>query len=265
MDEILPFILYILIGTSSGLLAGLLGISGGVITVPCLFFIFRMLDFPGDVMMQTAIGTSLAAMCFNALSSTWAHARRQMVRWEVFFKMLLGIIFGSLLGAFAADVFSSVFLEMFFGLFAALLGLHFLHPYLPQLHKAKPAGSALLNLYGLGIAFLSNILGIGGGIITVPTLIHHKIPEKQAIATSAATGFVITLLGAIFYLQLGPSHTPVPHSVGYLYLPAFIAVGLSSFVMAPFGAVLTERASPALLRRIFGGVLFLTGISMLIF
>lgn len=265
MDAIFPFLLYILIGAASGVLAGLVGVSGGVITVPCLFFAFRMLDFPDDVSMHTAIGTSLAAMCFNGLSSTWAHAKRKMVRWDIFFAMLVGMILGSVCGAFAADNFSTVFLEMFFGLFACLLGLHFLRPYLLEVRKAKSAGRTLLNLYGFGIAFISNILGIGGGIITVPTLIHHKIPEKQAIATSAATGFVITLLGAVFYLGLGVRHTPIPDSLGYLYLPAFFAVGLASFAMAPYGAALTHRASPALLRRIFGGVLFLTGITMLIF
>jgi len=262
---ILPFFLYILVGGISGILAGLLGISGGVITVPCLYFIFRFMDFPIELSMQTAIGTSLAAMCFNALSSTWAHAKRGMVKWDIFAAMLPGMILGSVFGAFAADNFSSVFLEMFFGLFACLLGLHFLHPYLPEMHKAKAIKRRILSLYGLGIAFLSNILGIGGGIITVPTLVHHKIPEKQAIATSAATGFVITFLGALFYLNFGEEHTAIPHSVGYLYLPAFIAVGLSSFVLAPLGATLSHHASPALLKRVFGAVLFVTGLTMLIF
>ncbi|MFI5334495.1 MAG: TSUP family transporter, partial [Chlamydiales bacterium] len=117
---------------------------------------------------------------------------------------------------------------------------------------------------GCGIAYLSNILGIGGGIITVPTLLHYKIPEKQAIATSAATGFVITLLGAFFYLDLGTRHLEIPYSIGYLYFPAFIVVGLISFVLAPYGARLAYIIPPAILRKVFGGVLFCTGILMLI-
>ena len=170
---ILAIILYAILGSISGLLAGLLGISGGVVTVPCLFFIFRLLDFPLAFSMQVAIGTSLAAMVFNAFSSTWAHSRKKGVVWDLFKGMLLGIILSSLLGAYFGDLLSSLLLELLFGIFACLLGIQFLHPFfLLKASRQKTPNKVRLSLYGLTIAFISNILGIGGGVITVPTLLY---------------------------------------------------------------------------------------------
>ncbi|MBI2743247.1 MAG: sulfite exporter TauE/SafE family protein [Chlamydiales bacterium] len=263
---LVALLLYALIGTTAGLFAGLLGISGGVITVPCLFFIFRFLDFPQAFSMHLAIGTSLAAMFFNGVSSTLAHKKRNGVVWEIFKGMLPGIVLGSLIGAFFADRLSSVILEMIFGLFACLLGIHFLRPFFnPKAHQQKAPGKSRLGLYGLLISFISNILGIGGGIITVPTLLHHQVPEKKAIGTSAATGMVVSLFGAIFYLYYGLDAISFPYSVGYLYLPAFIIISVTSSITAIYGAFLTSRLSPAHLRRIFGIALIAIGIIMLLF
>ena len=261
---ILAIILYAIIGSTAGLFAGLLGISGGVITVPCLFFIFRFLDFPQAFCMQMAIGTSLAAMVFNTLSSTWAHSKRKVVVWDIFKGMLLGIILGSLLGAYFGDRLSSVFLAMIFGLFACLLGINFLYPYFTLTsRKKKNPGAVRLTLYGVFIAFISNILGIGGGIITVPILLHHQIPERRAIGTSAATGFVITFFGALSYLYFGYGELSLPYTFGFIYLPAFLTIGLTSSISAVYGAFLTQRLSPPLLRRIFGLALLAVGLVML--
>ncbi len=260
---ILAIILYAILGSISGLLAGLLGISGGVVTVPCLFFIFRLLDFPLAFSMQVAIGTSLAAMVFNTFSSTLAHSKKKAILWDLFKGMLPGIILGSLLGAYFGDLLSSLFLELLFGIFACLLGIQFLHPFfLLKASRQKTPNKAKLSLYGLTIAFISNILGIGGGVITVPTLLYHHIPERRAIGTSAATGFVITFFGALFYLYFGLGEVAAPHTIGFIYLPAFIVIGITSSISAVYGAFLTQKLSPPLLRRLFGVVLILVGLVM---
>lgn len=263
----LGIVLYALIGTTAGLFAGLLGISGGVITVPCLFFIFRFLDFPQAFAMQLAIGTSLASMVFNGLSSTLSHSKRKSVGWDLFKAMLPGIVFGSLIGAYFGDRLSSTILEMVFGLFACILGLHFLRPFFnPKAHRTLPPGKTKLGAYGLLISFISNILGIGGGIITVPVLLHHQIPEKRAIGTSAATGLIISLFGALFYLYYG-ADAPIAsaYTIGYLYLPAFLVISVTSSLTAIYGASLTARLSPAVLKRIFGFALMAIGLIMLLF
>ena len=120
------------------------------------------------------------------------------------------------------------------------------------------------NLYGLVIAFISNILGIGGGIITVPTLLYHHTPERRAIGTSAATGGVITLLGALSYLYFGLKETSsLPSTVGFIYVPAFLIVAITSSITAPYGALLTQRLPSLLLHRLLGIALIVTGLVML--
>ncbi len=261
---ILAFLLYLLIGSFSGLLAGLLGISGGVFTVPCLFFLFRYLDFPSQYVMHMAIGTSLASMVFNALASTIAHARKKNVLWDLFKQLLPGIIIGSFIGGVTAEHLSTSILETIFAVFISVLGFHFIKPFFHADKKAVWPGKGLLGIYGVVIAFLANILGIGGGTMTVPILLHHQIPERKAIATAAATGFVITFFGALSYMAFGAEDVKVPLAFGYLYLPAFLIVSFSSLFTVGYGADLTDRLSPLQLRRIFGSLLIIVGLLMLV-
>jgi uncharacterized membrane protein YfcA len=255
---------YALLGIVAGLLSGLLGIGGGVVTVPCLVLIFGLLKFPPDSIMHMAIGTSLAAMVFNTISSTWAHNRRGAVLWDVVIRMMPGIVVGSILGALVAHLLSGDILEIAFGLFAICLGIYLLRPY--HLHEGdhRLPGTVALSGVGCGLGWISNILGIGGGIITVPILVAYRVPEKKAIATSAATSFSISLLGALSYLYFGLKHASVKESIGYLYLPAFIVISIATFLAAPYGAKLTHILSPPLLRRIFAGALILTGLVMVL-
>ncbi|MES2345458.1 MAG: sulfite exporter TauE/SafE family protein [Chlamydiota bacterium] len=262
---VIELIAYVFIGTIAGLLAGLLGISGGVVTVPLLFLVFSLLDFPKSYVMHLAIGTSLAAMVFNTLSATWMHNKNKVVLWKVVKRMSWGLIFGSALGALTAQELSSVFLELSFGLFACCLGLYMLRGIKPHEGDHPLPSPLLLNCIGLGVSFLSNILGIGGGIITVPTLMAFKIHEKKAIGTSSATSVIVTFLGALSYMLVGLHHHAAINneSIGYLYLPAFIAISITTFFAAPFGAKLTHILPSKTLRRIFAAALFATGLFMI--
>jgi uncharacterized membrane protein YfcA len=256
---------YAFIGVIAGLLAGLLGISGGIVTVPLLLLVFTLFDFPQAYVMHLAIGTSLAAMVFNALSAAWMHNRKDAVIWKVVKRMAFGLVLGSILGAIVARFLSAVFLELAFGLFACCLGLYMLRGRKPHEGDHPLPGPLALNCIGTGVSFLSNILGIGGGVITVPALMEFRIHEKKAIGTSSATSVIVTFLGALSYMLLGlRRHVAVnDEAIGYLYLPAFIVISITTFLAAPFGAKLTHTLHPKLLRRIFAAALFATGLSMI--
>lgn len=262
---IFELIAYTGIGLLAGFLAGLLGISGGIVTVPLLLLIFTWIDFPQAYVMHMAIGTSLAAMVFNTLSATWMHHRKKAVLWKVVQRMTFGIAIGSFLGAMVAHLLSGVVLEVAFGIFACCLGLYMLRGVKLQEGMHPLPGSFVLNSIGTGIGFLANILGIGGGIVTVPILMAFKINEKKAIATSSATSVLITFLGAVFYIFLGVSQKVSIHhkSIGYLYFPAFIMISVATFFAAPFGAKLTHDLPSKRLRRIFATVLFAVGLIMI--
>jgi uncharacterized protein len=257
-------IIFALIGVIAGLLAGLLGISGGVVTIPLLVLVFTYLGFPEICMTQLAMGTSLAAMTFNAFSSTWAHHKKRNVFWDVVRSMSPGIVVGSILGAFIARQIDSTTLRLIFGIFEMLLGLYFLIPV--KLHEGdhRLPGRWPLSWIGMGIGSLSSILGIGGGVVTVPTLMAFHVKPKKAVATSAATGLLISTIGASAYLLFGLSQDcGVQYSVGYLYLPAFIAISVSSFFAAPYGAKLAHILHPNWLRRIFAISLVIAGLLMI--
>src|SRR5262245_7477923 len=122
---ILTLIAYAVVGAAAGILGGLLGIGGGVITVPCLYYIFYLIGYPHQYLMLLAIGTSLAAMVFNTASSTWAHHGRGFVLWDVFRKMTPGLILGSIIGALTAKYLPETILEIIFGVFLCILAVNF--------------------------------------------------------------------------------------------------------------------------------------------
>lgn len=261
--EFFAYAAFILIGILAGLSAGLLGISGGLVTVPLLALVFHFMGFPQAFLMQMAIGTSLAAMVFTGIASSWAHHLKGAVLWDVIKPMLLGLFFGSVLGALIAHLLSSVLLELFFGVVAIIIGIYFYRDRFKFHPEIKRVPKWYFTLWGFGIAFISNILGIGGGIITVPILISHHYPEKKAIGTSAASSMMISFLGALAYLYFGMHQITFPGSIGYLFLPAFIGVSIASMIAAPFGVKLAHSLPENRLKKIFGVFLIIVGLRMI--
>lgn len=257
-------IAYAIVGTGAGILGGLLGITGGFVAIPCLLLIFHFIGLPTGYLMQLAVGTSLASMTFNALASTWAHHLRGNVMWSVVKKMSAGVVIGCLIGAILGAIVSSILVEMIFGLFAILMGIHYYRQ--KQLFKKNPAipSTMKLNGIGLGIGMISTFVGIGGGPITMPMFSRYRISTGKAVGTSLALGFIISLFGAIAYLIVGLGETIYADTIGYIYIPAFIVLSITSFFAAPYGARLTTRLSPTKFKRIFGIALILVGIGMLL-
>ncbi|HEY2810275.1 MAG TPA: sulfite exporter TauE/SafE family protein [Rhabdochlamydiaceae bacterium] len=258
-------IAYACVGILAGILGGLLGIGGGVVSVPMLYFIFRFLGYPQTYLMHLAIGTSLAAMIFNTFASTWAHNKHKNVLWDVFKKLAPGLFLGSIGGAFIAKWLSGIILEIFFGCFLCLLAFYFWKNHPEQEASHRLPRTSFLFLWSGSIGAISNILGIGGGTLIVPFLTAFKVAAKKAIGTSAACSFLITTIGAVSYLILGWGKVSIPEGdIGYVDIPAFLVIGIISFLTAPLGARWTREFSVERLRKIFAFVLFFTGVTMIV-
>jgi len=257
------FVLYALVGTTAGIAGGMLGIGGGTITVPALFIIFSMIGLPQAYLMHLSIGTSLASMVINTFSATKAHHAKGSVKWDTVKRMLPGVVMGSLLGGLTAHYLSGIILEIIFGLFALALGLHYLRPLKPHGDEGKLPGFPLIDLCSGFIAWISNILGIGGGVLTVPYLNAYRVPEKKAIGTSVAVSFFISLLGALFYLFFGLSDVGFGIAFGYIYVPAFIILSCSSYVAAPYGVKLAHYLPSKTLRKCFAFTMMIVGLLMI--
>ena len=261
---LLLLLIYSVIGAIAGLLAGLLGLSGGIITIPLLLWTFTALDFQQENLMQLVIGTSLASMAFNALSSTWAHNAQGTVLWKVVRKFLPGLLFRLLARSAYGSLPPDEVLQTTFGIFGCLLALSFFRKVKPHTGEHHLPGTVPLGFIGLGIGAISSILGIGGGVISVPTLMAFKVSFPKAVGTSAATGLFISVIGAISYLLFGMGQTSYPDSIGYVYFPAFIMISITSVLTAPFGAKLTQVIPVTTSRRIFAVALFAVGLRMML-
>lgn len=261
----LSLFLYAFIGIGAGFLAGLLGMSGGIVTVPCLLLVFIMMKFPTVDIMQLAMGTSLAAMVFNAISATYSHHKEKEVDWKLVKALLPGLILGCVTGAFISYLLSTAVLKIIFGIFAVILGLYFFRQRaLPDVETQITPGTKILNATGFGISTLSNILGIGGGTMMVPLFVAFKMPMNSAVGSAAATGFIISLGGAISYLAFGFGETIYPHTLGFIYLPAFVVLSVTTFLSAPFGARMTHRIASDKLKKYFAICLIAAGIFMML-
>lgn len=261
---ILSLVLFALLGTFAGFLGGLLGIGGGLVVVPALIAFFQFQGLPSEHAMQVAVGTSLAAMTFTSFSSAGAHIRKKGVNWSLFWRLAPGTLVGTIFGSWTADMLPSLALKTIFGCLVLLLGIYFIC-YKPRESRESHHFRQKWLLYGAGlfIGWISSIMGIGGGIVTVPLLAAFHQPLRAAISTSAVIGSVIALVGAIAFVGFGFKEQAMDHAFGYVYVPAFLTIGLFAFLSAPLGAKMAYTWPVGLLSKFFGALLLCEGIFML--
>jgi uncharacterized membrane protein YfcA len=275
---------YLLTGAFAGFFAGLLGIGGGLIIVPVLYFIFSSQGYDQQHVMHMALATSLATIIITSISSTYAHNKKHAVLWKVVLLLAPGICLGAWFGAIFATYINTPFLKSFFGVFELFVAALMFNSArnqqnnetntIQQKNIIKPARAFF---GGNFIGFLSAIVGIGGGTLTVPFLNWHNINIKNAVASSAACGFPIAAIGTLSYIVSGWSLNLVPQIVnselnnilptltfGYLQLNAFLLIALSSFIFAPLGARASHKLSDISLKKVFSVFLFFLGLRMLL-
>ncbi len=260
-------IAYAVLGAFAGVMAGLLGVGGGLIIVPVLVMLWQADGLGGSQMVQLAIGTSLAVIVFTSLSSVRAHHQRGNVLWPVFWRLTPGILLGAGLGAMLASVMPQAALKMVFGVFELLVAAQMLlslRPSADAFAKRNLPGLPGMGLAGGVIGAVSALVGIGGGTLTVPFLDACKLRMQQAVGTSAACGLPIAVSGALSYVLLGWGNAQLPaNSTGFVYGPALVGIAITSVLFAPLGAALAHRLPTPVLKKIFAGFLVLLGIWML--
>jgi uncharacterized membrane protein YfcA len=255
---------YLLTGTIAGLMAGLLGVGGGLIIVPALATLFIYQGFTPDTIMHYAVGTSLATIIPTSISSLLAHHRRRSVDWLIVRRMTPSIVVGALGGARLAGYASSPGLSMFFGVFVLLVALQLAFAYQPAAHRPNP-GEAALGLAGVVIGLVSGLLGIGGGSLTVPFLLWNRVDIRLAVGTAATLGLPIAIAGTLGFIFSGLDVPAQPgYNSGFIYWPAVAAVALASVPAAPLGAWLAHYLPRATLQRVFALLLIIIGMKMML-
>jgi uncharacterized protein len=254
--------MYLAAGLLAGVLAGLLGVGGGLVIVPMLVFLFTRDAVHPDHIMHLALGTSLASIMFTSISSFMSHHRRGAVNWTIVRNITPGILAGTFFGAFVASRLSTEFLKAFFCLFLLSVATQMLFDKKPEASRQLPA---ILGMSGAGsfIGLVSALVGIGGGSLSVPFMIWCNIPLRQAVGTSAAIGFPIAVAGAMGYVLNSSGETGLPaYSLGYIYLPALLAIVCASVLTAPLGAGMAHALPVDKLKRLFALFLYLVAVRM---
>lgn len=260
-------IFFACLGMISGLLGGLIGIGGGPVIVPGLAFIFSfILKFPSQYVMHYAIASSLGAIFITITAAVFVHNREGDVRWQTTRDMVVFVVIGVTSGAFFATLIASKWLALSFALFVWLPIYKMLS--VKKLPQHKLEGNLVLKTVGpLGYfsGLMSGLLGIGGGIFTVPLLCYLGMPINKATGTSLSLGLFSTLAGTITFLLLEPKlSTHIPGSVGFVYLPALLCVGIPACIFSPIGVKLAKILPNQLIRKIFCVFLILVSIKMFV-
>ena len=252
------------VGAFAGVIAGLLGVGGGIIRVPAFFYVFTALGYGSDQLMQICLATSLATIIVTSMRSVASHNRKGAVDWDILKGWAPGIAVGAVLGVLLVASLRSTVLQGIFGGLALIVGLYlgFGRTHW-RLGAEMPKGLARAVLSPL-VGFLSVLMGIGGGSFGVPLMTLYGRPIHRAVATAAGFGLLIAVPSVIVFLfvEIAPDARP-PFTIGAVNLVAFGVVIAMTLITAPWGVRRAQAMDPRPLKRVFAVFLVIVALNML--
>jgi len=256
--------LLLVIGAFGGVLAGLLGVGGGIVLVPAFFYAFSALGYDSPQLMQLCLGTSLATIIVTSIRSGLAHHKKGAVDLTILKTWAPGIVIGAIIGVTVATSLRSNALQAIFGILAIIVGGYMAFGKDTwRIADAMPTGIMRAILSPV-LGFLSVLMGIGGGSFGVPVMSLYNVPIHRAVATAAGFGVIIAVPSVIgFLLADMPAEASPPLTIGAVNLVAFALVIAMTLITAPWGAALAHRMNAKPLKRLFGGFLILVALNML--
>jgi len=246
----------------AGFMAGLLGVGGGIIMVPALYYAFTVLDYDIITRMHLSVGTSLAIIIPTSIISTKTHMEYDAVDFKMVKSFGVLILLGVILGTFLAVNLGTPQLVLFFSIFAFIVGMFFIFLREKLVENPKKISNIIKNISGIIIGFISVPLGIGGGSLMVPFMRTFGYDIRKSIGTSAAVGFLISVSGAMTMIIGGEiiDNVKTPFSIGYINLLGFFVFVPVTMVMARIGAKVVYKINKKLLSKIFGTFLLIVSI-----
>lgn len=260
---LLPMIALLLaIGAFAGVIAGLLGVGGGIVLVPAFFYAFSHLGYGGPELMQVCLATSLATIIVTSARSVLAHNKKGAVDWDVLRAWWPFIAGGAFAGMLVASSLRSTTLQIIFGVLALIAGLYMAFGKAHwRLGQAMPLGPKRAGI-GTAVGFFSVLMGIGGGSFGVPVMTLYNMTIHRAVATAAGFGIIIAVPSVIGFLFVNIANPP-PLTLGAVNLPAFAVVIATTLLTAPLGVKLAHTMDPAPLKRVFAVFITLVALNML--
>jgi uncharacterized protein len=263
LSLLLPMVaLLAVIGAFAGVIAGLLGVGGGIILVPAFFYAFTYLGFGGPQLMQVCLATSLATIIVTSIRTVMSHNKKGAVDWAILRGWAPYIAAGSVVGVMTASSLKSATLQIIFGVVGFCVGLYLaLGKSHWRLGAEMPKGPRRLVAAPI-VGFLSVLMGIGGGSFGVPLMTLYNVPIHRAVATAAGFGVTIAVPSVLGFLFVSITDAP-PFTVGAVNLPAFGLIVAMTLITAPLGVRLAHAMDPKPLKRVFAIFITLVALNML--
>lgn len=251
-------------GTVAGILAGLLGVGGGIVIVPVLFWVLHAFDIAPEHASHLAVATSLATIIPTSISSMRSHARRGTVERDLLRLWGPVVFVGALIGGGLAKFVSGDSLRAIFGVVGLLVAVNMALPKTLVVSDALPVSKWINRLIAGIIGIISALMGIGGGTLSVPTLSAFSFPAHRAVGTASALGLLIAVPGVAGFIYAGLEVEGLPPgSLGYVSLPAALIIAPISYLFAPLGTRFAHALDARNLKRVFAVFLAITAVRML--
>ena len=263
INEIINLLFVLSLAASvAGFMAGLLGVGGGIIIVPALYYAFTVLDFDIATRMHLSVGTSLAIIIPTSIISTKTHMEYDAVDFKLIKSFGIFILFGVIGGTFLAVNLKTPAFVLFFSIMAFIVGLFFIFFREKLLKNPKMISDSAKNISGVIIGFISVLLGIGGGSLMVPFMRTFGYDIRRSIGTAAGVGFLIAVFGTITMITGGKivDNINTPYSFGYVNLLGFLVFVPVTMLMARIGAKAVYKIDKNILSKIFGIFLIIVSI-----
>lgn len=263
ISALLPMVaLLFVIGGFAGVVAGLLGVGGGIVLVPAFFYAFSHLGYEGPKLMQICVATSLATIVVTSPRSVASHHKKNAVDWQMLRDWAPFIVGGALAGTLVAALVKSVVLQVVFGVLAGIAGIYMAFGKPGWRLGAALPGQPARGIMASVLAFCSAMMGIGGGTFGVPLMSLYSVPIHRAVATAAGLGVLIAVPSVLGFLFVPIENAP-PFTVGAVNVPAFLVVIGSTMLTTPWGVKLAHAMDPKPLKRAFALFITLVALNML--
>lgn len=258
----MEIISFVLLGIVAGFFAGLLGVGGGIITVPVMtLLLLPLFDLPAENMMHIAVASSLAAIIPTSIMSAYGHHRQGGIIWSIAYKLTPGLLLGAGLGAYLVSRIDTSSLQFSLAFFLFIVSLYMF--FSPQFWiKSARDKIRIFALWSLPIGLFSSMMGVGGGTMTVPFLLWRGLDIRKAIGISAYCGLPIAFASSVCFYFIQQS-AEGQSAVNFLYLPAVVGISLGSLFFAPIGANFTHKYSMMVIKRTFSVVLMIASLQLL--
>lgn len=248
-------------GVGAGLLAGLVGIGGGIVVVPVVYYGLLSSGATPDEAVHVAVATSLASILPAAVVSFLGHRRTGNTDFAFLRDWGPGIVIGVVVAQFAAPHVRGVFMTATFAMMCLLFAVRFAFPQRFRPIAEQPPGGRFRHMAGAVIGIISGFAGIGGGILTNIVMTLSGLPMHRSIGRAAAAGIVVSVPATLAAALASKSHHPF--EVGSIDLTMWACIAPAQAGAAWLGARLAPLVSAEHLSRVFAIALTATGVTML--